>query len=99
MSNKISELKNALGAAARPNKYRVNFSIPASVPVKSDLSVADALCKASVFPSVTIGQIEVWNQGRKLVIPGDTSYTTTWTLEFYLTEDHALRKDLLSWKA
>ena len=97
MSNKISELKNALGAAARPNKYRVNFSIPASVPVKSDLSVADALCKASVFPSVTIGQIEVWNQGRKLVIPGDTSYTTTWTLEFYLTEDHALRKDLLSW--
>lgn len=97
MSNKISELKNALGAGARPNKYRVNFSIPTAVPTKSDLSVADALCKSSTFPSMTIGQIEVFNQGRKLVIPGDTTYTTTWTLEFYLTEDHALRKDLISW--
>lgn len=97
MANKLSEIKNALGAAARPNKYRVNFAIPAAVPIKSDLSVADALCKSANFPSMTIGQIEVWNQGRKLVIPGDTSYTTTWTLEFYLTEDHALRKDLISW--
>lgn len=95
--SKLSELKNALGAVARPNKYRINFSIPASVPTKSDLSVADVLCKATSFPSVTIGQIEVFNQGRKLVIPGDTSFTTTWEVTFYGTEDHALRKDLLSW--
>lgn len=97
MSNKIAELKNALGAAARPNKYRVNFAVPAAVPVKSDLSKVDVLCKASTFPSMTIGQIEVWNQGRKLPIPGDTTYTNTWTLTFYQTEDHAFRKDMISW--
>lgn len=95
--SKISELKSALGSAARANKYRINFSIPAAVPVKSDLSTADVLCKATSFPSMTVGQIEVWNQGRKLPIPGDTSFTTTWTVTFYNTEDHALRKDLISW--
>lgn len=95
--SKLSELKSVLGAVARPNKYRINFSIPSAVPVKSDLSSADVLCKATSFPSMTIGQIEVWSQGRKLVIPGDTSFTTTWNVTFYNTEDHALRKDLISW--
>lgn len=97
MANELAKLKNTLGAVARANKYRVNFSIPAAVPTKSDLSSADILCKATSFPSMTIGQIEVFNQGRKLVIPGDTSFTTTWGLTFYGTEDHALRKDLISW--
>lgn len=97
MSNKVSELKAALGAAARPNKYRVNFAIPAAIPTVGDLSTANTLCKASSFPSVTLGQIETWNQGRKLVLPGDTSYATTWTLTMYATEDHALRKDFIAW--
>jgi hypothetical protein len=95
--NKVAELKNALGPVARPNKYRLNFSIPSIVPTISDLSKVDVLCKASSFPSVSIGQIEVYNQGRKLVIPGDTAYENTWTLTFYQTEDHALRKDMISW--
>lgn len=95
--NKVAELKHALGAAARPNKYRINFSVPAAVPTLSDLSKVDVLCKASTFPSMTIGQIEVWNQGRKLPLPGDTTYTNTWTLTFYQTEDHAIRRDMISW--
>lgn len=97
MANKLAELKNALGAGARANKYRVNFSVPAAVPVSSNLQHVDALCKASTFPSMTIGQIEVYNQGRKLVLPGDTTYTNAWTLSFYNTEDHALRKDMIAW--
>ena len=95
--NKLAELKQALGAGARANKYRVNFSVPSAVPVTSNLQNVDALCKASNFPSMTIGQIEVFNQGRKLVLPGDTTYSNTWSLSFYNTEDHALRKDMISW--
>jgi len=97
MANKLAELKFALGAGARANKYRVNFSVPAAVPVASNLQNVDALCKASNFPGMSIGQIEVFNQGRKLILPGDTTYTNTWTLSFYNTEDHALRKDMISW--
>lgn len=97
MGNKVAELKSAIGAAARPNKYRVNFAVPAAVPTTSDLSTVDTLCKATTFPSVSLGQIEVWTQGRKLILPGDTTYTNTWNLTFYGTEDHAIRKDMLAW--
>jgi hypothetical protein len=97
MANKLAELKNAIGSAARPNKYRVNISVPAAVPTTSNLSTADTLCKAANFPSVSLGQIEVFNQGRKLILPGDTEYTNTWTVSFYQTEDHAIRKDMISW--
>lgn len=96
-SNKITQLKSALGSGARSSKYRVNFSVPASVKTTSNLQNVDILCKATSFPSMTIGQIEVFNQGRKLIIPGDTSYTTTWTVTFYNTEDHNLRRDLIEW--
>lgn len=97
MSNKISELKGALGAGARPTKYRFNFAVPSAVSTTSDLSVVDALAHTTTFPGKTIGQIEAWNQGRKLVIPGDTTYSNTWNVTFYGTEDHALRRDLLAW--
>ena len=97
MANKVAELKSALGPAARPNKYRLNFSVPSAVGAVADLSTADALCKAASFPAVSIGQIEVFNQGRKLIIPGDTAYENTWTLTFYQTEDHGIRKDMIQW--
>jgi hypothetical protein len=93
----IANLKQALGAGGRVNKYRINFSIPSTVPVSSELQNADVLCKAAQFPGVTITPIEVFNQGRKLVIPGDTVYENTWSLTFYNTADHGLRRDLLSW--
>ena len=97
MANKLAELKHALGAAARASKYRINFSVPSAVPTISDLNKVDTLCKAANFPSMTIGQIPVYSQGRKLIIPGDTTYTNTWVLTFYATEDHAIRKDMIAW--
>jgi hypothetical protein len=97
MASRLSELKSALGSGARANKYRINFSVPAAVPTVSDLQNTDILCKSTSFPSMTIGQIEVYNQGRKLVFPGDTTYENTWTLTFYNTEDHGLRRDMISW--
>ena len=93
----IANLKQALGAGGRVNKYRIGFSIPAAVPVSSNLANADVLCKATQFPGVSITPIEVYNQGRKLVIPGDTTYENTWVVTFYNTADHALRRDLISW--
>lgn len=101
MANKVNQLKALIGAAARPNKYRVKFDLPyAVVYAKDDHNSGrtfDILCKASAFPSVTLGQIELWNQGRKLIIPGDTSFSNSWTLSFYQTEDHAIRKAMIAW--
>lgn len=101
MVNKVNQLKALIGAAARPNKYRVTFDVPTAVVYAKDNHSTgrtfDILCKATTFPSMTIGQIELFNQGRKLIIPGDTSYTNTWTLTFYQTEDHAIRKAMIAW--
>jgi hypothetical protein len=97
MANTLSTLKSALNAGARANKYRLNFSVPSTVSTSSNLQNADALCKATQFPAMTVGQIEVFNQGRKLMIPGDTTYENSWNITFYNTEDHALRRDMISW--
>jgi len=97
MANTLSLLKSALNSGARANKYRLNFAVPGTVKTVSNLQDADILCKATQFPAMTIGQIEVFNQGRKLIVPGDTTYENTWNITFYNTEDHALRRDMIAW--
>lgn len=93
----INSLKNALGAGARASKYRVQFSFPSAVNVSYDSRNIDLLCKSSSFPGIDIGVIEVWNQGRKLPLPGDTSFGNEWTLSFYNTENHDIRRSMLAW--
>lgn len=94
---KILELKQALGPGARANKYRVTFNIPSAIPKTADISTVDTLCIAASHPSKTLGVIETWNQGRKLVLPGDTAYPNVWTLTFYNTEEHNIRRAILEW--
>lgn len=89
MAGKLDDLKTQLKAGARGNKYKVFLG--------SKVSDGDVLCKAASFPGVTVGQIEVYNQGRKLVIPGDTTYSNTWALTFYGTEDHKIRNEFITW--
>lgn len=97
MSNKLAELKAALGAGARASKYLINFSVPSSISTTSQLENASVLAKATSFPSMTLGMIEVFSQGRKLPLPGDTQYTNAWTVTFYTSEDHGLRRDMIAW--
>nr|DAP73203.1 MAG TPA: Baseplate wedge protein [Caudoviricetes sp.] len=97
MSNKINEIKRVLGAAARQSKYRILFTFPTSVKTKSDLRDINVMAKSASFPSITIGQVEIFNQGRKFILPGDTSFDTTWQVMFYNQENHQIRLDFLSW--
>lgn len=97
MPTTINDLKTTLGAGARASKYSINFTFPSAVSVSTDSRSVDILCKASTFPSMSIGQIEVYNQGRKLPLPGDTTFTNTWTLTFYNTESHDIRRDMIAW--
>ena len=93
----IRELADTLGAAARANKYRIVFSYPASVTGLSDIKEYDILGKSATAPQKEIGQLEYYSQGRKLVIPGDTTFDNAWSVDFYLTENHQLRLDMLKW--
>ena len=97
-TNKIREIGQVLGATARSNKYRLSFAWPAGVSGVSSLQDVDIICKAAVAPQREIGVIELWNQGRKLVIPGDTTFDNSWSVDFYLGENHALRYDMVKWQ-
>lgn len=77
-------LKSTLGLGARANKYRVNL------PYTSAESM-DVLAKATSLPDVTLGTIEVWHRGRKLLVAGEAQYAGTWDVTFYNTEDLNLR--------
>lgn len=101
MSNRINKIKSTLskGSAARSSKYVVYFSLPPEVTKSATLEEMSFMCKSATFPSVTIGQIEFWNQGRKLPIPGDTSYETLWTVTFYNDANHSIRRTFLAWQA
>lgn len=98
MANKIEELKAVLKGGSRATKYMVKLSFPTEVDHKIELKDLNCLAKATSFPGVTIGQIEVFNQGRKLPIPGDTSYDGTWAVTFYMDNAHQVRKDFLNWQ-
>lgn len=93
----IRELSSVLGASARANKYRVTFAYPSAVTGETSLAEVDVLAKTAIAPQKEIGQIELWNQGRKLIIPGDTTFDNAWAVDFYLTEDHKFRYDLIKW--
>ncbi len=98
MANKISEIGQTLGASGRGNKYRVSFAFPAAVSSSTSLADVDILAKSATAPQKEIGIIELWNQGRKAVIPGDTTFDNAWALDFYLSENHAIRIDILKWQ-
>jgi len=98
MPNTINDFKYAMGAGARASKYLVLFAQPSLIDtVGADLSRAHLLCKGLQIPGKTIGTIDMFCQGRKIPMPGDTQFTNAWTLTFYTTEDHDLRRNFLSW--
>ena len=96
--SKIRQIENVLGTAGRQNKYRVIFSFPPAIQPLTNLEDVDVLAKSASAPQKEIGVIEVWNQGRKLPIPGDTTFDNVWPVSFYLPEDHTLRYDMLKWQ-
>ncbi len=95
--SKISEINQTLQASARANKYRVSFTFPAAVGGVTPLREIYILAKEATAPGKEIGVIELLNQGRKLIIPGDTTFDNNWPVTFYLGENHALRIDMLKW--
>lgn len=96
MANVVSELKTALGPGARSSKYKIKLNMPQASGATGG-KIVNTMANASSFPGIQIGPIEVFTQGRKLVLPGETNYENTWTVTFYQTEGHELRREFLKW--
>jgi len=94
MSSAINNLKTTLAMGARANKYRVQIAAPLG---PTDDTIIDTLCKGGDIPGKTIGQIEVYNQGRKVVLAGDAEFESEWTLTFWNTQNHDTRGQFIDW--
>lgn len=94
-SDTLQQLKSALSMGARANKYRIMLGAPVG-PTGEDVLI-DTLGKAGAIPAKTIGQIEIWTQGRKLVVAGDATFENAWNLTFWNTQDHHLRDTFDKW--
>lgn len=97
MANKIEDIKRVLKGGSRATKYQIRISIPAEVDKLMEYSDMSLLAKTTTFPSMTLGQIEISVQGRKIPIPGDTSYENTWNVSFYMDNAHKIRKQFIAW--
>lgn len=95
--NKIEDIKRVLKGGARATKYEVRFSTPQGVEQLLELKDMALLAKSTDFPGMQIGQIDVLVQGRKIPIPGDTSYDNQWTVNFYMDNAHKIRKQFIAW--
>lgn len=91
MAQTINSLKAALGPGARANKYLFTLSTPNGI---TDLEL---LCRSTSFPTKNIGQVEVFNQGRKTIYQGETAFDHTWEVTFYETEAHKVRSEMIKW--
>jgi hypothetical protein len=80
----LETLKSTLGLGARANKFRVQLPYGGS-----DM---DVLAKASSLPDVTLGTIEVWHKGRKMLVAGEAQYSGTWDVTFYNTDTMDFRQ-------
>ena len=97
-TNKIRQIESVLGTSGRANKYRFSFAWPRGIQGNTDLASVDVLAKSTTAPERELGVIELWNQGRKHVIPGDTAFSNTWSADFYLGENHSFRYDMMKWQ-
>lgn len=89
MSLGLQGLKAVLGEGARSNKYKIVISELGGENVAIS-------AKGSTLPEVTLGQAEVWSQGRKVPLGGDVEYST-WDVTFYNDPTLQLRKKVEKW--
>jgi hypothetical protein len=96
MANQIQNIiNNVLGDGARSAKFRCFISLPnKNGDANTEL---DVLCRASSFPGKVTETMEYKHKGKTINIPGQEKYSQTWTLTFYLEENHKNRKFFDEW--
>ena len=62
---------NLLGGGARPNQFRVTLTPPPGIAIGLDVRRTSFLVKASVIPSLELGEIAVPFRGRNIYVSGD----------------------------
>lgn len=95
----VSQLKATLGGGAKTDRFTVEFGIPQVDQSINLNSTGPILLKTAQVPERTIGKIEVYGQGGRLLkLPGNTEYNNPLQMTFYQTADHDLRGLISKWQ-
>jgi hypothetical protein len=95
----ISTFREALKSGSRPNLFRIDVTIPATL-ISSGVNVGgySTLVRSAALPSATIGTIELpMNGGRRFKLGGDRVFTE-WTSTVLNDENYTLRSSLEAWQ-
>ena len=89
-------LQNTVGDGARSAKWEsvITFTNKELFPNEQDLGI---LIKTAAFPGRNYDIINMPFKGRTIPIKGQGKFNQIWDANFYLTEDHALRKSFEDW--
>ncbi|AEA86383.1 putative tail tube protein [Campylobacter phage PC5] len=93
----VDKLANALKGGAKSDKYFIEIGTPLGAPEVAFTEEDIILCKTASFPERTLGEVEAFVQGRKLKLPGDSTFDAAWSPVFYQTPDHNIRAKFLTW--
>ena len=89
-------LNNVLGDGARATKFEIDiiFSNPS---LYEDASAVNTLCKSTTFPSKSHSKLDLKYKGRNIPLKGQTAYSQSIEMTFFLTEDHKLKHAFETW--
>lgn len=89
-------LQSTVGDGARSAKWEsvITFTNKNLFPNEQDIGI---LIKTAAFPGRNYDVINMPFKGRIIPIKGQGKFNQIWEANFYLTEDHALRKSFEDW--
>ena len=94
----INDFKAKLaGGGARPNQFKVTMPFPGYAQVGGEIEDLAFLCRATVIPSMTVGNINVPFRGRQIKIAGDRTFED-WTVTVLNDTDFKLRNAFERWQ-
>jgi hypothetical protein len=94
----INDFKAKLaGGGARPNQFKVTMPFPGYAQVGGEIEDLAFLCRATVIPSMTVGNINVPFRGRQIKIAGDRTFED-WNVTVINDTDFKLRNAFERWQ-
>lgn len=94
----INDFKAKLaGGGARPNQFKVTMPFPGYAQFGGEIEDLAFLCRATVIPAMTVGNINVPFRGRQIKIAGDRTFED-WNVTVINDTDFKLRNAFERWQ-
>lgn len=88
----LYNFRQTVGDPARPYFFKI------TIPEVGSDTIMTAMCRSTVLPERTLGEVSVPFQGVNMKLGGTPTYSD-WTVNFMCDESHELRRIFLKWNS